>query len=545
MIYRYLPFILTLEAPAVITAFGGDPNSSRTLSYLPGSILRGAAAKKLGDPGNDPKEWKKFRNFILGGKVRWLNAYPVSQDLRALPVPESFRCQKDASFAQKADLIDLACFKEDWPEEQLERVSAPFITFEANPLLIQPKIGARLHHQRDRIKGRAWKDSSGQSHGTIFIYEYLEADQQFEGLVQLKGESEEKCLDLAEEVKKLLGEMVFIGRSKRARYGGAARITWKDLRETEIEGPGGDGLRPLLEDILKGQRFRLFLIADAVVRHPETGQIDPQALPLLIESIFKGRVRILFKALGSIVRSGFNRKWRLEIPQALAVKAGAVLLLEAKEGIPKTEINSLLHEGIGERREEGFGRFVLLDESVEILTVRLPSDSEDIEPPEDEVPEEIFLMERRILLKHARLEAIEKGLEIAQGAQNIPSNSLLGRLSTPLRKPPSKALDTLRSWLTSDSEEERLKKEAMEQLERCTLLQGNKNLKCWLEEILRLESLSELLNLDVLAQRYHLVSEENARKVLLSEKECLASWLIEAVFSGLRLRNKLEEEDRG
>ncbi len=544
MIYRYLPFILTLEAPAVITAFGGDPNSSRTLSYLPGSILRGAAAKKLGDPGNDPKEWKKFRNFILGGKVRWLNAYPVSQDLRALPVPESFRWQKDASCVQEVDLIDFA-YLEKWPEEQLERVSAPFITFVANPFLIQPKIGARLHHQRDRIKGRAWKDSSGQSHGTIFVYEYLEADQEFEGLVQLRGESERDCLELAEKIKHLLGERVFVGRSKRARYGGAAKITWKDLRETEIEGPGGDGLRPLLGDILKGQRFRLFLIADAVVRHPETGQIDPQALPLLIESIFKGRVQTLFKALSSIVRSGFNRKWRLEIPQALAVKAGAVLLLEAKEGIPKTEIDSLLHEGIGERREEGFGRFVLLDEPVEILTVRLSSDSEDTKPPEDEVPEEIFLMERRILLKHARSEAIEKGLEIAQGVQNIPSNSLLGRLSTPLRKPPSKALDTLRSWLTSDSEEKRLKKEAMEQLEKCTLPQGKQNLKCWLEEILRLESLSELLNLDVLAQRYHLVSEENARKVLLSEKECLASWLIEAVFLGLSLCNKLEEEDRG
>ena len=543
--YRYLPFTLTLEAPAIVTAFGGDPNSSRTLPYLPGTVLKGFVARNLGDPEKDPQKWDEFRDFVLGGKVRWLNAYPVYNDLRSLPVPESLRREKKSYDEKEVNLVDLAAHLEDWPEDPLERVPQSFLTFEADPSLVQPKIGAQLHHQRDRIKGRAWKDTSGQSHGTIFVYEYLEAGQQFEGLVQLYGESEDECLRLAEKIKALLGEKIFIGRSKRARYGGAAKVTWKAPQEREIEYSGRSGLRPLWGNISKGQRFRLFLIADAIVRHPETGQIDPQTFPLLIERIFGGRVQIIFKAFSYTIRSGFNRKWRLEVPQVFAVKAGSLLLLEAKEDISEAEIQSLVHEGIGERKEEGFGRFILLDEPVKILLVRLPQDAEGVEQPESEPPELVRFVEQRILLKHAKAAAMEKGLEMARDAKKIPSNSLLGRLRTPLRKGPSEGLEVLRCWLTSENDEERLKKETMDKLEKCKLSSNNRNLKEWIEERLKLESVSDFLNLENLAGRYHLTSEENAFKALLAERERLASWLIEALLSGLRLNNKLEGEDRG
>jgi CRISPR-associated protein Csx10 len=544
--YLYLPFTLTLDAPVIVTTFGGDPNSSRTLPYLPGSLFRGVAARNLGDPEKDPQKWDEFRDFVLGGKVRWLNAYPVYNDLRSLPVPESLRREKKSYDEKEVNLVDLAAHLEDWPEDPLERVPHSFLTFEADSSLVQPKIGAQLHHQRDRIKGRAWKDSSGQNHGTIFVYEYLEAGQQFGGLVQLCGESEDECLKLAEKIKNLLGEKIFIGRSKRARYGGVAKVTWKDPQEQEreIEYSGRSGLRPLWSNISKGQRFRLFLIADAIVRHPETGQIDPQAFPLLIERIFKDRVQIIFKAFGYTVRGGFNRKWRLEIPQVFAVKAGSLLLLEAKEDISEAEIQTLIHEGIGERKEEGFGRFILLDKPLKTLFVRLPQDSEEVEQPESGPPELVRFMEKRILLKYAKATAMEKGLEMARDAEKIPSNSILGRLRTPLRKGPSEGLEVLRCWLTSENDEERLKKEAMDKLEKCKLSSNNRNLKEWIKEILKLESVSDFLNLENLAGRYHLTSKENAFEVLLAERERLTSWLIDALLSGLRLRNKLEEENR-
>ncbi|MCZ7664449.1 MAG: hypothetical protein M5U22_16645 [Thermoleophilia bacterium] len=39
MITRYLPCTLSLQSPAVLTSLGGDPNTSRTLPFIPGSAL--------------------------------------------------------------------------------------------------------------------------------------------------------------------------------------------------------------------------------------------------------------------------------------------------------------------------------------------------------------------------------------------------------------------------------------------------------------------------------------------------------------------------
>jgi len=67
MIYRYLPYTLTLNAPAIMTSLGGDPNSARTLPFIPGSAIRGAVARALGDPGDDAEKQESFQKLVLGG----------------------------------------------------------------------------------------------------------------------------------------------------------------------------------------------------------------------------------------------------------------------------------------------------------------------------------------------------------------------------------------------------------------------------------------------------------------------------------------------
>jgi len=102
--YLYLPYRLALEAPAVLTAAGGDPNSAESLDHVPGGALRGAAARALGaspDPG-------ALRELVLGEEVRYLNAYPVVEAQRALPVPVSLRPPKDEADGELVGCWDLA-----------------------------------------------------------------------------------------------------------------------------------------------------------------------------------------------------------------------------------------------------------------------------------------------------------------------------------------------------------------------------------------------------------------------------------------------------
>lgn len=59
---RYFPYTLTLKSPAVITALGGDPNSSSTLAYIPGAAVRGAVAKAWAIPARTQPGRKNSRS---------------------------------------------------------------------------------------------------------------------------------------------------------------------------------------------------------------------------------------------------------------------------------------------------------------------------------------------------------------------------------------------------------------------------------------------------------------------------------------------------
>ena len=65
---------------------------------------------------------------------------------------------------------------------------------------------------------------------------------------------------------------------------------------------------------------------------------------------------------------GFNRKWGLPLPQTPALKRGSVLKLEITNEVSEKTLWKLIDNGLGERRNEGFGR-------IGINRVKKPEDS--------------------------------------------------------------------------------------------------------------------------------------------------------------------------
>ncbi|MCL4218993.1 MAG: hypothetical protein KJ052_18585, partial [Candidatus Hydrogenedentes bacterium] len=127
---RYIPYVLTLKSPAIISELSGDPNSASTMSYIPGASIRGAVAAALGE--KDPL----FRDLILGGAVAYLNAYPLRGVSRTLPTPVSWRHDRTISRTEERGAFDFAAEShldmslEDevqGPHEKLVRFSEPFV----------------------------------------------------------------------------------------------------------------------------------------------------------------------------------------------------------------------------------------------------------------------------------------------------------------------------------------------------------------------------------------------------------------------------------
>lgn len=541
--YRYLPYFLRLNAPAIITIPGGDPNSSSTLSYIPGTVVRGATATALGDPLDDNSRKQEFHDLVLGGTVRYLNAYPVVNGRRALPTPVSLRRNKDDT-EHIQEVTDLVAY-ERLPDEELIAIGKEFITIgDAQPALYNPKISSRIHNQRDREKGRAWKGKDGKTHGAIFTFEYLDSDQMFEGLIQLRAE-QDKELDLIESrMKVLLGGSLLVGRSRRSGYGGMASVEWDSSRSREVPGAGMEVLGPLSRDIAQNDQFRLLLSSACIVRNPTTGQPDPAALVDMIVTRFNNRVEVVRKVWTFETAGGFNRKWRLELPQTFAVSSGSVFVLKANQAISLNELHEIEHEGFGERKGEGYGRLLFLDKPLPTIPLinftESPSGTTSIGQP----PEIVTKIESRIVQAQLARRIEEKAAEIAGSAKDpLPKNSLIGRLRTQLRGEAHEAIGALILWLTGN-EAAKLKRPAMEQLVRCKIDDG-RDLCTWIVDAMKSDVIFSLLTVDVMAKRFYVVSEQSVRCGVEVKSEELSVRLIDAVLADIAIRNKMQEVSDG
>jgi len=548
MVSYYLPFTLTLRSPAVLTALGGDPNSARTLPYIPGSAVRGALARALGDPSGDAERESEFRTLVLDGTVRFLNAYPRADERRALPTPVSWRVNKIAGPDPRGELTvrDLAAFSGepnddgfDWPSEQLSKVADPFATLgTAQPVRVSPTLRSRVHHQRDRSRGRAWKKEEGgreAPRGALFAFEFIEPGHEFEGVIQLRGTDEESCKALAEKIKAAFGNQILLGRSRRGGYGGDAIIKWRELRDREVTEQG-----VLDRDLDPGAEFTALLASPYVGRDPDTGQLDPSRLVSELEEALRGRAEVRVRRWAFEHVGGFNRKWRLETPQALACAAGSVLVLRAHERIPVAHLRAVEDAGLGERRVEGFGRVVFFDRPQTQRIVRLASRT-NTRALEEEPPELVRFAEERILDAAVARAIDEEAARLALDAEPLPTAALLGRLRNVLRAAPEAALQMLVAWLDPEAPERtRLRPPAMDQLERCRLT-GGRRLADWLLSMAKGEDdagLERLLRFDVLAQRYHVVSEGSALTQLRRRRPWIRARLVDATLAALARRRR-------
>ncbi|RCK78252.1 MAG: CRISPR-associated RAMP, Csx10 family [Candidatus Ozemobacter sibiricus] len=570
---RFLPFTLTLQAPAIVTGPGADPNSAATLPFIPGSCFRGALASALGDPDTDPSRRDLFRDLILSGRVCFLHAYPLAQGRRSWPVPQSWRMKKDGEAKEGApQVIDLAAKQADasseeaaWPKESLQRPGAPFVDLDGpQPQFVRVRVGRTFHHQRDRAKGRAWEEASPHGptrRGTIFSYEYLEAGQQFGGGVLLRG-SPAECEALAEKVRSLFPPTVFVGRSRSGGYGGCGAVSWAAASGRETSAAWA----ALPDQLPADSMFRVFLTAACLIRDPDTGEWNPAQTWRAVADRLDGRVHLQWGRWAFATIGGFNRKWRLALPQVPALAAGSVLVFKTTAPIPRQHLLDLEIAGIGDRQPEGFGRCLVLPSLSHEFTIADPvwadqaavADSGpaatpaqrpgtiaklDHSGPAAPASPVLDLIQRRLLEKRLARLVADQAARLAAQARSRPTSSLLGRLRTVLGHPPKEALRHLATWLGEG--EHALRRPALDQLRRCQLKGENKKttLLEWLHKRrdARFDQLDRDLGLNALAERVHVVSAAAARQWLEQEVASLAVRWIDALLAALSLRNRREE----
>jgi CRISPR-associated protein Csx10 len=431
--------------PLLATSLQGDPNSDVSYNYIPGSMIRGAIIGrylKLKQQSElDLHSAEVQRLFFDSDKTRYLNAYLLSnQTQRTLPTPRSWHKDKNSELSENSPILvyDFSIAdNEDEDDEDSPKVDSPkslggqFCTYEKYDVrLYKPDRRINIHNRRDRRKGRSSKkEGQPDSEGEIFRYDALDAGQTFQSVILCEEQD-------VPSLKKLLAEPdLWLGGSRSAGYG-HAKLCY------EIADDGWQETNAFLKEDDETEHLTIILLSDTIL-FDASGQ--PTANPHLLNvavnnacgsSLPPSESKNIFSSSTNV--GGFNRKWGLPLPQVPALAAGTVVVFENAE-LTDDQIQQLQWQGIGDRRNEGFGRVTVNWHRKEKFDIKKPPNipTREQQPTISSTQLADFMAER--LLRQRLEQKLKQRLDVSKlkrdANDKIPiSNSQLSRLGLAARQ---------------------------------------------------------------------------------------------------------------
>lgn len=390
----YVQVIVRLDEPVVIAARGEAGNQYDSLPYIPGNVLLGTLATMAAERRNlaDPDEYKKFVSLFLRGGVLFSTLYPAHHPKKnfiypAMPAPLALQTCSVVPFQgdQGGHGVYTAWDQSDkCPkcDSRLEPINGFMLLRRLPPHTFTPGQTPELHIHVDEKTGRV---KSGQLYG----YTVLNAGQYFVGELICFGE---EAWNQLQEIAGISEGAPLIWRMGKARRRGYGKVTaWLERRDNGslvwIQLP--------LEDRVKdvSQPITMTLLTDTIILNCWGQQVLGFTLDWLEEALGLGKIEILEAFTCARNIDGFNAWLGLPRWRDTALTAGSVVRFKLnsppkdwKERLQKLEI-----EGIGVRRNEGFGRVAFnhpIYDNREALTgsgIRLqepmrPSDSREKDP---------------------------------------------------------------------------------------------------------------------------------------------------------------------
>lgn len=327
-----LRYRLRASLPIVVTdQIRSTGNSYETQGFLPGSAVRGAVAGRIA--AGDPAWFEDHKTALLSDGVRFLDAVPAP-----LPAPV---------------LPSIRGFYEDKEGKRFESV---VIDGAFTPGLKRAKLGAFCALEGDTVRywsartGGATRIQRGKGgeDSKPFQVRHLSAGQEFEGYILLDDP------ELAARVSQALGDALWLGADRYAGFGRCevtAREAVEGLPWQEAYGYRGQ------EEI--GTRLYLLAVSPLTMLD-EAGNpcgLDEGRLARLLGV---ERVEILHCATALTEAGGYNRAWESRAPLVRLYDRGSLFQLKCTSAPALERIRRVEAQGLGIRREEGFGQVLFL-----------------------------------------------------------------------------------------------------------------------------------------------------------------------------------------
>lgn len=326
----YLEYILRCEEPCKMGT-QGNQNNTRALSYIAGSSIRGAMISQYLNHYDLEDKQDLFKGTYF------YDAYYCDGDRKLVPVPAIYYASKhDVRKAkqenQKTYNIHSCYGHDDEPAEGEQRVDT----------------GTYAYFEGDTYYPYSVK-KEGNLHITIakpdmFRYEAISPEQNFSGVICFTDEETMKRFEAI-----LNDATLYIGGSKGSGYG---RSRIKKIHQLSFDELVESYHLPKKE---VQKYFSLYALSN-VLFVDEHGDLKATISNEYLEKHLGISNVKLEKAYVSTTRTAsFNHTWKAGNVQQVAIKAGSYFIY-SYEGEWNGAYKALEEQGIGQRKNEGFGR---------------------------------------------------------------------------------------------------------------------------------------------------------------------------------------------
>lgn len=349
---EYLFYKIDTVEPVKMSGQNKAEETQGSLDYITGSSVRGAMIGqyerifKISLSENADVKRKLLKD------VFFLNAYPMSADpltgkaIRTLPAPFCFYTDKKNLDAYEGTAIPIRCGFDKTavakPEDERICCAEPFVYFGSDTVYgVKVEKEFKLHVSVNPSKNHGLERA-------MFRYETILPGQSFCGAVIVKDET------MAEKIRKLVSNGIFyLGGSKGSGYGRVRMTLLNDVKEeTVLESEWGQGQNEIY----------IYYVSDALLLD-EYGNLTGHLPEKLIETTL-GINHVKYEGgIGRTVNiTGYNSSWRSAMPQMTGIKAGTLqkYSFDGDTSRLKEKVWLLQEKGIGLRRQEGYGRILIL-----------------------------------------------------------------------------------------------------------------------------------------------------------------------------------------
>ncbi|KPA19005.1 CRISPR-associated RAMP protein, family [Candidatus Magnetomorum sp. HK-1] len=402
--------IANLKSPMIISE-NRQSDISESLSYMPGSTLRGAvAAKYLLDDGS-PDD-KQFRDLFVENPVFFPNLFPADYNTsyitKVIPLT-TVSCKRHDGFIKKEeepshgvyDILAEKIIEQNYPHIYIPKTCPEcnndmkvYSGFWNGNIHSPKKISSKMIFQRhtgiDRLTGTI---ADKIFYTTQAVADFYKKDN------EKKYEPQNLIGEISltnpqyENLKSIIDEKYFFAGADRTSGMGEFNLSLKKQQHVQVDiNKWNTSFKDKLKSVIRDQIEENEIFNNKIENEQIRNQIEEKLLSqglyftvnlnshtiladrflrptaeleLSFENIPSNEIQTVIKVARSQTIRGWNSAWGMPKSDDIAVSMGSVYLFKYTGNnldLLDNELSRLISKGIGLRKEEGFGNISICDD---------------------------------------------------------------------------------------------------------------------------------------------------------------------------------------